>query len=176
MNSQHKAVAKGTNMSHEWIRKEIKRSAEMLHLNEMSVRWVWFFLQFGHLKLNERCWENWREFPELFKTLKTFFIVSGLNPNLFSLSTRMQRAGSVTVCSLPLGLEIAHIYGSLIPSQWEPTLGMLRLAMCVLQRLQNKPFNSRPADVMKSLSLEMSKSRLCISLDAQVQLTGMPVV
>lgn len=160
-------------MSHEWIRKETKSSAEMLHLNEMSVRWVWFFLQFGHLKLKERCWENWRDFPELFKTLKTFFIVSGLNPNLFSVSTRMQRAG----CSLPLGLEIAHIYSSLIPSQWEPILGMLRLAMwCALERQVNKPFNSRPAGVMKSLSLEMSKSRLSLSLDAQVGLTVVPAV
>lgn len=170
MNSQHKAVAKGTNMSHEWIRKEIKSSAEMLHLNEMSVRWVWFFLQFGHLKLKERCWENWREFPERFKALKTF-IVSGLNPNLFSLSTRMQRARSATACSLPLGLEIAHIYGSLIPSQWEPIPGMLRLAMwCVLEGQVNKPFNSRPADVLESLSLEMSESRLSIPLDAQAGL------
>lgn len=103
--------------------------------------------------------------------------MSGLNPNLFNLSTRMQRARSVTACSLPLGLEIAHIYSSLIPSQQELILDMLRLPMwCVLEGQVNKPFNSRSADVLKSLSLEMSKSRFSISLDAQAGLTGMPAV
>lgn len=154
----------------------------MLHLNERSAKRVWFFLQFGHLKLKEKCWGNWREFQlerigEWFKTLKTFFIVSGLNPNLFNLSTRMQRARSVTACSLPLGLEIAHIYSSLIPSQRELILDMLRLPMwCVLEGQVNKPFNSRSADVLESLSLEMSKSRFSISLDAQAGLTGVPAV
>lgn len=50
---------------------------------------------------------------------------------------------------------------------------MLRLAMwCALERQVNKSFSSRPADVGKPLSLEMSESSLSISLDAQAGLTG----
>lgn len=129
----------------------------------------WYFLHFGHLKLKERHRKNWKEFQELFKISKTCFILRRLNPNLFSLSTWMQRAQSVTVCSFPLGLEIAHIYGSLIFSQWELSLDRLRLAMQYTLAMQvNKPFNSWPKDVMKSLSPEIFKSRVNISLEGML--------
>lgn len=78
----------------------------------------------------------------------------------------MQRAHSVTVCIFPFGLEIAHIYCSLILAQWELILDAVRLAIWYTLAMQvNKPSNSWPIDVTKSLSLEIFKSRLNISLE-----------
>jgi len=74
--------------------------------------------------------------------MKTCFIPRGLSPNLFSLSACMQKAHSVTVCSSLLGLEIAHIYGSLIFMQRELILDTPRLAIWHTSAMQENKLSA----------------------------------